>query len=348
VFAIQDEIAGAIVDKLQVKLADSIGQPLMKRYTDNLDAYHLYMKGRFYWAKRHEGGLHQSLEFFRRATEIDPAHALAHTGLADVYWSLGLYLACRPTEVFPLARAAARRALAIDDELAAAHTALGVIHCFFDWEWTAAERDFRRAIQLDPASPLAHGYYGGLLTIVGRRSQAVDQAWRAQHVDPFSSTARGLSALTLGLNEQYVEAAEVCRRGLEVEPESFPDGWILAWTDDRQGRHEEATHRFTALCERHGRHGMLLAMLARALAVGGQRDGAEAILAELEGRAASSYVPAIHLAWIHDALDHRDLANEWVERAYSERTNPASFLLYPRFEHVLRRMNLPRRPLEEA
>jgi TolB-like protein/tetratricopeptide (TPR) repeat protein len=341
VFAIQDEIAGAIVDRLRVKFGDGIGQPQMKRYTENLDAYHLYMKGRFYWAKRHEVGLHQSLEYFRKAIEIDPGHALAHTAVADVYWSLGLYMARPPTEVFPLARAAALRALTIDEELGPAHTALGVIRCFFDWDWPSAEREFHRALELEPMSALAHGYHAALLTLTDRRSEALEEARRTQQVDPFSSTARGLAALTLGLNEQYEEAAQVCRLGLEVEPDSFPDGWILAWTDDRRGRYQEAVQRFSTLCERHGQHGMLLAMLAHAHAGAGDAFRAEEILAELEARARGTYVPAIHFAWVHEGLGRPDLANEWVERAYAERTNPASFLLYGPFTHVLRRMRVP-------
>jgi eukaryotic-like serine/threonine-protein kinase len=341
VFAIQDEIASAIVDKLRVEFGEGGGHPLVKRYTENLDAYHLYMKGRFYWAKRHEVGLHESLEFFRKATEIDPGHALAHTGIADVYWSLGLYMARPPVEVFPVARAAALRALTIDEELGAAHTALGVIRCFFDWDWAAAEREFHRAIELEPTSAFAHGYYAGLLTLTGRRAEALEQARRAQQVDPFSATARGLAALTLGLNEQYDEAAQVCRRGLDVEPDSFTDGWLVAWIDDRCGRYESAVERFDALCERPGRHRFLLPMLAHASARAGDARRAEDILAELEAHARETFIPALHFAWVHEALEHHDLATEWLERAYAERTNPASFLMYGRRDQLLRRMGVP-------
>jgi serine/threonine-protein kinase len=341
VFAVQDEIAHAIVDNLQVAMADTHRKPLMKRYTENLDAYHLYMKGRFYWNKRHEGGLRQSMEYFTRAIEIDPGHALALTGLADAYWSLGIFMVRPPKEVFPLARSAALKALAIDDELAPAHTALALIKWVFDWDWTGAEEEFRRAIELDPTSSFAHGYYASLLSLLGRRDEATGEAQRSQDVDPFSSAACGMAGLNFALNAQYSRAIESCRQSLEIEPNYFGGGWVLAWIYDRLGRYDEALELLSTLCDRYGRRPMLSALLGHALGAMGRRDEARQILAELEEQSRTSYVSSVLFGWLNHGLGDMERANEWMEKAYGEQCSPISFFLYDRFEHFLRRMGLP-------
>ena len=184
--SVQEEIAREISEKLRLRLTGEEKEQLGKRYTANTDAYQLYLKGRYAWEKRTESGLTQSVEYFQQAIEKDPGYALAYAGLADSYAVLSSYSIMSPADSFPRARAAARKALEIDDGLAQAHANLGIGFGEYDRDWSSAESEYKKAIALDPNYATAHHWYGLLLTALGRSDEALAELRRAAEIDPFS------------------------------------------------------------------------------------------------------------------------------------------------------------------
>lgn len=339
-FEIQEEIAGAIVDKLEVELTETGETPVVRGYKESLEAQTLFMKGRYFWDKRHEVGLTRSMKLFGEAIAADPEHPGAHVGLADAYWSLGVYAIRPPREVFPKAEAAALRALELDEGHPGAHMALAMVRFVFDWDWEAAEREFRRSIRLNPHASLPHGYYAALLALLGRTEEALREAELCGSLDPFSASAHGLAALAIGLTGRHERALVICRQGLEVEPESYGDRWVLAWLHDRSGRPEEAAALLEDLTERFGRRGILLGMLGHALAAAGREEAARGVLGELGEAASAGFVSPAFIGWVHQALGETAEAAEWMERAYEQRSNPVLFADYEGFGEYLERMGL--------
>ena len=185
VFTIQDEISSAIVGALRIKLTGPAGRSLITRYTENLQAYHLYLKGRFYWNKRTEEDLYKSLGFFEQAIQTDPNYAPAYAGMADAYIMLGEHGSVPALSIMRKARASASRALEIDQSLAEAHVSLGSIASLYEWNWRESEQHFRRAIELNPSYPTAHHWYGyDYLAPQGRVKEAIAELERAHHLDP--------------------------------------------------------------------------------------------------------------------------------------------------------------------
>jgi len=186
VFAIQDEIAGSIVHKLELRLGEARAASLIRRHTEKKEAYHLYLKGRFYWAKRYRGGLKAAIEHLQRAIGEDPDYALAYAGLADAFVFLALYSLVKPRDAFGRARQAAEKALSLDPALAEGHTSLALVRFGADWDFPGAEEEFRRALEIDPAQAYARIYYSWLLVLMGRADEAIGQARSGQDTDPLS------------------------------------------------------------------------------------------------------------------------------------------------------------------
>lgn len=344
VFAIQEEIAGAIVQELEVKLTARPEEPLVKHYTEDLEAYTLYMKGRYYWEQRYSGGLERSIEFFRKAIEVDPGHALAHAGLADAYWSLGLYQIQPPKEVFPLATRSAKRALEIDDDLAEAHATLAVVRYLFEWDWAGAEDEFLRAIELNPHYSIAHGYFAMMLATLGRQEEALTHARSAQDLDPFSDYARSLRAFTLSLLGHDDEAIAVGEEALELDPDSFLASWTLGWSYDRAGRYEDAIELYSRILELRGRVPSILALMGHALGKAGRHETARELLDELREGGSSDYVSPVFVGWIHQGLGETAAAVEEMDRAFENRCHPINFVMFGPFRDHLARMGLSAPP----
>src|SRR5262249_28424453 len=185
IFALQDEIAGEVLEALKLKLT---GEPKKRaaRPTENTEAYHLYLKGRFYWAKRTPEDIKKAIELYQKALNQDPNYALVYVGLADCYASLAMapFGATRPVEAFPRAKAAAQRALALDGSLGEAYASLGLCALYFDWDWAASESAFRRCREIRPEYINAHSWYAVLLAVMGRFEEAIQVARRATEIDP--------------------------------------------------------------------------------------------------------------------------------------------------------------------
>lgn len=334
VFAIQEEIARSIMETLTPQLAKARDRPLVRRYTEDLEAFQLYLKGRHAWSKRVEEGLRTAVDFFERAIARDPDYARAHAGLADTYALLGIaeYGFMDPRVVMPKAREAALRALDIDGELAEAQTSLAHIAAFFDWDPESAEQGFRRAIELDPGYAFAYHWYACLLSALGRHEEAVEAERKAQKLEPFSAIINKNVGTVLFYAGRQKEALEEYQRALELEPHYPRTLFYLALAHDLRSEFEEAVGWLESALAQDQSSTVMLAALGYTYALAGRRPEAEEVLTDLERRRTKRYVPAFNLALIHVGLGDLDPAMEWLEQAFEERS---SWLLSLRVEPML-------------
>jgi TolB-like protein len=221
VFAVQDEIALAIVDELKVKLLADEKTALVKRYTENADAYHSYLKGRYFWNKRFApGAMQKALEYFQQAVELDSHYALAYSGLADCYNLLGIWQFRPPEDVFPAASAAAEKALELDDTLVEAQTSRAFTIMLYAWHWLAAESEFKHAIELNFSYAPAHLWYAHYLCVMERFDEAIDEVKQAQDLEPLSLTINANAGFVLYLARRYKQSVEQLQKTLEPDPAS--------------------------------------------------------------------------------------------------------------------------------
>ncbi len=247
VFAIEDEISSAIVGVLRIKLTGPAGRSLVTRYTENLQAYHLYLKGRFHWNKRTEGDLYKALGFFEQANKSEPNYAPAYAGIADAYIMLGEHGAAPALSIMRKARAAASRALEIDARLAEAHVSLGSISALYEWNWAEAELHFRRAIELNPSYPTGHHWYGyDYLAPQGRLPEALAELERAHHLDPLSLIITTSVGTIYDMSRQHERAREYYEKVLEMEPR-FVRAHLSA---GRSYLHQNLCHEAIAMFEK--------------------------------------------------------------------------------------------------
>ena len=219
ILGIQEQISRAIADHLRIELTGTEQQQLAKRGTENAEAYQLYLRGRYFWNKRTDDGVKQGLSYFQQAIEKDPGYALAYAGVADSYAvGNGLYLGLTGPEARPKSKAAALKALELDDSLAEAHTTLADTYLYYDWDFAKADKEFRRAIAANPSYPTAHQWYAECLYSVGRYDQAVAEAKRAQEFDPLSPIISGSLAATLLYARKYDDAIEQYKKSVQMDP----------------------------------------------------------------------------------------------------------------------------------
>jgi eukaryotic-like serine/threonine-protein kinase len=356
VFAIQDEISRAIVDSLKVKLLGRADQRLVRPPTENLDAYNLYLKGRFFWSQRGEGLL-KALDCFAQAIQNDPNYPAPLTGIADCNNMIAWYGLASPTEAFTAARQAASRALSIDGDCAEAHTSLAFVKMFHDWDWTGAEQEFLRALQLKPGYATAHHWYGEYLLAAGRFDEAIAEANRAQESDPLGLIIHAYRGLVFYFARRFDEAIAICKRALEMEQAFIPTHlWLgLAWlglANQQSGRQQEAVEVLQEAASFSSAGQFLLGFLGHAQGQAGRRQDAERTLAELHTLAARTYVSPFSIALVHLGLGAKAESLSWLEQAAEERTcwlvwlgvDPMfdSIRDEPRFQAILTRMGLDR------
>ncbi len=344
VFKIQDETAAAIVEKLRGEFAGGASGVPVKRYTRNREAHDMYLKGRFHWNRRHRGGIQQGLQCFRKAAEIDPGYALAHVGIADVYWSLGAYALHPLGEALSRGREAVERALVIDEGLPDAHATKGAIG-HMAGEWAAAEESFRRAIELDPRHGFAHVYYALLLAVLLRVEEMQEQIEIALEVDPLSHYHHGVAALASYWAGNHEEAIRLCRKGFEIDPEAFLCSWVCGATFTDVGQIAEGIRYCEKAVDNAGRYPLTLGLLGYALGRHGQEDRARELLAELERRSSDEYVSPAYPGMILLGLGDRDLAHEMYVRAMDEGLARHILVVFGRpFPDLLRRCGIPEKP----
>jgi eukaryotic-like serine/threonine-protein kinase len=325
IFKVQEEIASEIIEKLRIKLTHTEKKRLAKRHRPNTESYRLYLKGRFYWNKRTDEGLKKGIEFFRQAIEVDPTYALAYVGIADSYGVLNFFGDLPPKESATRATAAAKRALEIDDTLAEVHTSFGLVNLIYDWDWQSAEREFKRAIKLNPNYATARDWYSAYLMAVGKTEEAIEEIKHAQELDPLSPIITTGLARQLYYARQPEPAIQECLRILDMEPNFAPAHWFLGQAYEQLGKYDEAITQLQQAVNYSGERALMLASLGYTYAVSGNRAEAEAVLDRLKEHS-SHNVPALTLAFVHTGLGQNEEAFEWLDKAYAERFGWLIFL----------------------
>jgi serine/threonine-protein kinase len=352
VFAVQDEIARTIVTTLRASWLADLEEPRRKHYTQNLSAYGNYLRGRFALSKRTQDGVTEGIEHFERAIAEDPNYALAYTGLADAYALHVDYRSVPVAEGLARANAYARRALEIDDELAEAHASLAWRLFIYDWDWEAAEREFRRAIELDPGYGPAHQWYATLLVSQRRTEDALIESHTALELDPGSASARRSAGWVHTYARRFDQARRHLARAIEMNPTAEETFRVLGLTLAFDGRHEDAVQVLRGAVAMAGAGTFTTATLGYALARAGARDEAVAVRDALVARHAREYVSPAAISAVHIGLAEYDAALDWAERAHAERRGWMAYLAVnpifdplrgmPRFQALLEAMRLPR------
>ena len=319
VFAIQDEISLAIIDKLKVKLLGDEKEKVIKRYTENLEAYNLYLQGQYFWNKRTEGGLEKGLDYFQQAIEKDPVYALAYVGLAYSYIVLAGYEVLHPKDAYPKAKAATMKALEMDDMLADAYVSLATIKWENDLDPIAAEKGYKQAIKINPGLAFAHKAYAELLSALGRHGEAIKEIKLAQELDPLSLITSTLAGEIYYHSHNYDQAIKEIREVLEKEPNFIPAHAYLGLSYIQKGMYENAVSEFQESVMLSSRNPLYIAGLAHAYAVAGKKEEALKIIEELKELSKKKYVPAFSMALIYIGLDEREEAISWLEKAVEER-----------------------------
>ena len=350
VFAVHDEIARTIVSTLRTTFLADIADPTPRRYTDNVQAYSLYLKGRFCWNKRSQEGVREAIAYFEQAIDHDPGYALAYSGLSDSYGLQVDYRGVPVTEGYKLARRYALKALELDDTLPEAHTSLAWVQFAYDWDWAAAERSYRRALELNPAYATGHHWYSFVLLVTGQADQALVEAHTALELDPSSlSIRRGLGWLYY-YTRRYEAAVYHLRRAIAMNPTSEDTYRILGLVLTQQGAYDEAERAFREAITLSPELSYATAGVAHVLALRGRRREAEALLAQLEARARDHYVSPVAFCIVHLGLRNTDQVFTWLERAYQDRRGWLTYLKVdpmldvvkddPRFAEFVKRMKL--------
>jgi TolB-like protein/Flp pilus assembly protein TadD len=351
ILAVQEDISREITDNLRLKLSGEQQKGLAKRPTQNTEAYQDYLKGRYYWNKRTTEGLKTAIEHFERAIAKDPAFALGYAGLSDCYVIVSQYISIPPQGWYPKAKAAALKALEIDDSLVEVHAALGHLKISHDMDWAGAEREYKRALELNPGYANAHHWYAMSLSGMGRHDEALAEIKRAQELDPLSLIINANVGFILYNSRRYEEAIEQLRKGLAMDPNFAQVHEYLGFTYLQKSMFREAVAEFqTALKLSQG--GLeVVAGLGHAYALSGNRAAAQKLLGELRERSSRGYSLPWVIAVVYIGLGDKDHAFEWLQKAVEERNIGLMEWIKvspmfdpvrsdPRFTDLLRRMNL--------
>jgi TolB-like protein/tetratricopeptide (TPR) repeat protein len=350
IVAVQDEFSRAVADKIRGGLLPlpsvRIGTPGQM----NADAYQDYLRGRFFWNQRTQEGFLKSRNFFEQAIEKDPSHPLGYAGLADAYLGLSDYDVLPAREAVPRSKAAARKAIELDGTIAEAHAALASALCEFDWDVAAAEKEFKRAIALNPSYATAHQWYGECMLWIGKITEAKLELSRAKELDPLSPIITRNEGLPLFIGRRYDEYLAFCRHALEVDPTFWPNHFSLAWAYELTKDLSHAVAEYE-VADQLSESSLTLAHLAHAYALAGRRSDAEKLLVKITAQAKQRYVPAVHFAFVYEGLGDRDNALKWLQKAYDDRywwmielkTDPRwdSLRSDRRFQDLVLRVGLP-------
>jgi len=317
IFAMQEEIAREISRNLRLKLTGEQTKLLTRRHTQSTAAYQQYLKGRYFWYKRTEEDLRKGIEYFNRAIEEDPSYAAAYAGLSDSYALLALRGIVPHREALHLAKAAARKALEIDDSLGEARASLAHIR-LHEWDWAGLDEEFRCALKLNPGHSIAYQWYAEYLSAVGRVDESIETVKKAKERDPLSPVTWGISS-RFYLARRYDQAIKQIRESLELNPNHFLLHFYLGNVYIQKGRYGEALAEMQKALSLSGKSTEALAGLARAYAAAGSTVEARTILAELIEQSAEQYVSPYNLAKIYASLEEKEEAFVWLEKAYQER-----------------------------
>jgi TolB-like protein/DNA-binding winged helix-turn-helix (wHTH) protein len=354
VLVLQSEIARAVAAATALTLTPDAHARLARARPVHAESHLDYLRGRyFFWNRRSEAGVRQALGYFQRSIAADPNYAPAYSGLADCYTSLGATSAVGglpPRQAMPEAKAAALRALQIDPTLAEAHNSLANVHLLYDWDLAASEKEFRRAIELDPDFTTAHHWYSHTLLALGRTEESLAESKRALELEPMHLVINGHLGWHYYNSRQYDQAIEQYRKTLELDAAPLFQRYA-AWAYLQRGMHREAIDALRAALSALGRAPAVEGELGHALAVAGRRDEALAVLEGLRQLSSTRYVSPYSVALVHAGLGDRDQAFAWLDKAYAERSDYMPYLKLepmldglrsdPRFAALVQRVGLP-------
>jgi serine/threonine-protein kinase len=350
VLAVQREIVKEVSGKLRLKLSNAEEQNLTKRYPDNPESYRLYLKGRYYANRLTKEGFDKGIESITQAIELDPNYALAYVGLYICYFQ-AVDLSMAPREGMPKAKAAVLKAIALDDTLTEAHVGLANILWQYDWDWPAAEREFKRAIELNPNDAGGHIWYGFYLTAMGRIDEAIAEEKRAQELDPLEVFAFVQLGVTLHFARRYDQAVDQARQAVKMDPNFWLTHVTLGRAYEQKGQLAEAIAEYEKAREIDVNNPEVLMDLGRAYALAGRRAEADRILAELKARTKTGYVSPFHIAMVYIGLGDKEQAFAALEQAHEARSWYMTWLKEapefnslrsdPRFADLVRRVGLP-------
>jgi TolB-like protein/DNA-binding winged helix-turn-helix (wHTH) protein/Flp pilus assembly protein TadD len=333
IFALQAEVAQKIADEIRGTLTAPDRARLARRRTPDTDAYFAYSKGRFFWNKRTEVDLKRAIGYFQQAIEKDPNYALAYDGLADCWLPLGWYGYMAPSETFPYAKAAVRKALALDDSLAEAHTSLAFVTLYYDRDWANAEREFRRAIELNPNYANGHHWYAEFLSLEGRHREAIAESEHARELDPLSNIINTWVGARYFFARQYDKAIEQYRNSLEMDPGFVPAHLVLGHALEQKHMYREAIAELERAVSLSGGSPIYIASLAHAYGVAGRRDQARKLFDDLWHLSKQRFVSSYDLALVSLGTGETDRAFALLACAVEERSPRVAFLgVDPRFD----------------
>jgi TolB-like protein/Tfp pilus assembly protein PilF len=350
VLALQADVARAIAVQIRGKLSSS--PQLHGASPLNPEAYELYLKGHYSRDEGTEDGLKLAFEYFRQALERDPQYAPAYAGLADSYSRLPFYSETRPEEAFPKAKAAATKALQLDQTLAEAHASMAYVKTYYDWDWAGAEAEFRRGLELNPNYADVHHSYSRFLASLGRVAEARAELKRAQELDPLSLLVQANAGVISYFGREYDQAIQELQKIKELNPKFPVPYWGIGLCYEQKGMYQEAVDQLQkGIAVSGGRGANNIASLAHAYGLAGQHGEAQKILAELEKRSKKTYVSSYQIALIYLGLRQNDKAMKQLEIAYQEHSTLLTYLKMdprfdplrsdPRFQDLVHRIGLP-------
>jgi len=353
IFAIQDEISNEISEKLRLQLTRAEKKQLIKRHTEDAEAYRLYLQGRHHWNRWTEEGFYKAIGYFQRAVEKDPGYALAYAGLADSYVLLGWNSYLPPKDAFPKGRAAAMSALQLDPGVGEAHAPLAAVLWLYDWQWQEAQGEFKRSLALNRSYPTANHWYAEFVMTMGRQVDAIAKMKSSQELDPLSLIISVAIGWAFYMARRYDEAIEQLLRTVELDPHYPVTYWILGLLYRITDRHDLAITAGEKGVNLSGGSPLIRAALAHTYAISGRTNQANKVLNDLIALAKHKYVAPHFFAGIHIGLGDNERALEYLEKSFEEHSH---WLIYlhidpsmdalrgsPRFQDLLRRVGLPER-----
>jgi TolB-like protein/DNA-binding winged helix-turn-helix (wHTH) protein/Flp pilus assembly protein TadD len=353
IISLQDELAMSIAREIQITLTPQEQAGLATATPVNPEAHEDYLKGRYFLNQRTDSALKKSVGYFQQAIEKDPSYALGHCGLADAYALLGFRGGIPSQQTLAQAKAAALKAIELDGTLADPHASLGFLAETHEWDWATAEREYKRALELNPGDARTHHWYAGYLTYVGRLDEAIAEAKRARELDPLSLPINNALAGRLLVAARYDEALQQVRATLELDSHFAPAYQTLGWAYLNTGKKEEAIREFQKAVDlSRGEDADFLLDLGFAYAVSGKGDEARRILAKLKQLNGRGLAASGSVGILYGAMGDKDEAFSWLEKAYAERDPDLTYLKVPnrrfeplrhdaRFQQLVRRVGLP-------
>jgi len=350
VLALQNEVSGDIAKEIQIKVTNTEKSPLASARPVSPEAHEAYLKGRYFWNKRSEDGVRKGIDYFEQATRIDPNYAVAYAGLAESYIVLNGHRFLPPTQAFPKVHAAALKALELDESLAEAHTSLGAYQWEYEWDKSGAEKEFRRAIELNPSYATAHAWYAEELAALGRGDQALAEIKRAREVDPLSLPISVVAAWILYVERDNDQAIDQFQRTLEMDSNFAIAHLYLGRAYVQKGNMEQAIVEAQTATRLSGSHPFYMAWLGYAYARAGDRNEALRILHQLKVISGKKYVASHDVAAIYVGLGENSKAIAWLNRGYDEHSYTVlqlgvepefdSLRSDPRFKDLVQRVGL--------